>query len=237
MKLPFRADIVSIVLLLILQFANAQKHQNTWFRTTLDIPISPKFKSDFELQHRRQNNLENDNPLDKNLMYTFRTWLYFKKNKDVLFSLSPFAYFVNHKIIEKPSDAIAQPMHEYRFTAAVELQNQLRAKWFLVHRTALEYRVFEGAVTNTSRLRNKLGLKYETNSKSNITIGDEVLINTSGVTTAHIFDHNRLFTNFTYHLHTDVKIDLGYIYISRLAKHSLDVINENNFYLNLTYVL
>lgn len=235
--MPFKVLILSLVLLLSAQFAKAQKHQNNWFRTTLDIPISPKFKSDFELQHRRQNNLENDNPFTENLLSSFRTWIYFKKNKDVLFSLSPFAYFVNHKIIEKPSDAIAQPMHEYRFTAAVELQNEIMSKWFLVHRTALEYRAFEGSVANTTRLRNKLGIRYGTNSKSNITVGDELLINTSGATTAHIFDHNRLFTNFAYHLHTSVKIDIGYINISRLTKQSANLISENNFYLNFTYLL
>ena len=93
-------------------------------------------------------------------MYTFRTWVYYKKSKGVLFALSPFAYFSNYKIIQKAINAFAKPLGEYRFTASVELQNQLGKKVFLVNRTAFEYRAFEGSIENTTRLRNKLGLKY-----------------------------------------------------------------------------
>ena len=95
----------------------AQEHANSWFRTTLSIPDTEKIKTDLELQHRRQNDFESNNLFDKNLMYAFRTWIYYKQNKDVVYAISPFAYFSNFKIIQKESDAVAKTTNEYRFSA------------------------------------------------------------------------------------------------------------------------
>lgn len=215
----------------------AQEHRNSWFRTTLSIPVTEKIKTDLELQHRRQNDFESDNLFDKNLMYTFRTWLFYKQNKNVIFAVSPFAYFSNYKIIQKESDAAAKPTNEYRFSAAVELQYELANKFFIVERPAIEYRVFEGAIKNVIRLRNRVAFRYDINSNYNVAVGDEIFINTSGTNAQHIFDHNRIFTNFSYKPNSAVKLDIGYIYISRLPQINIDLIAENNIYLNFTYTL
>jgi hypothetical protein len=112
-------------------------------------------------------------------MYTFRTWLYYKQNKEVVYAISPFAYFSNYNIIKKESDAFTTPINEYRFTTSIELKHQLATNFFVVNRTALEYRVFEGSLENTTRLRNRLALRYDYNSNYNIAVGDEILINSS----------------------------------------------------------
>ncbi len=236
-----KIKIVTIILLSIVIFFTsktfAQKHINSWFRTTLSVSVSEKLKTDIEIQHRRQNDFESENLLDKNLMYSFRTWIYYKQNKDVIYGLSPFAYFSNYKIIQKESDAIAASANEYRFTASVELQHNLTDKFFIVDKTALEYRVFEGAIENLIRLRNRLTFRYDFTSKFNTSIGDEIFINALGNDTQHIFDHNRLFTNFSFKPKPSLKFDLGYIHISRIPKNNSDLLKEQNFYLNFTYTI
>ena len=234
MKIKINA-IILIVTLIIASKTVAQEHTNSWFRTTLSVPVTEKIKTDLELQHRRQNDFESDNLFDKNLMYTFRTWVYYKQNKDVVYALSPFAYFSNFKIIQNESDAASKPSNEYRFCASVELQHELVDKFYIVDRTALEYRVFEGTIENVVRLRNRLAFRYDLNSNFNTTIGDEIFINASGTDSQHIFDHDRLFANFSYKLNPSFKFDLGYIYISRLTKSNIDLIDESNIYLNFTY--
>ena len=234
MKIKINA-IILIVTLIIASKAVAQEHTNSWFRTTLSVPVTEKIKTDLELQHRRQNDFESDNLFDKNLMYTFRTWVYYKQNKDVVYALSPFAYFSNYKIIQNESDSVSKPSNEYRFCASVELQHELADKFYIVDRTALEYRVFEGTIENVVRLRNRLAFRYDLNSNFNTTIGDEIFINASGTDSQHIFDHDRLFANFSYKLNPSFKFDLGYIYISRLTKSNIDLIDESNIYLNFTY--
>jgi len=237
MKLKKTVIISFAALLFFASKTVAQNHTNSWFRTTFDIALTEKIKADFELQHRRQNDFDNDNLLDKNLMYTFRTWFYYKQNKDVVYAISPFAYFSNYKIIQNASDAEVKPIGEFRFTASVELQHKLASKLFIVDRTAIEYRVFEGAIENTIRLRNRLAFRYDLNYKYNLSIGDEILINASGTDAQHIFDHNRLFTNFSFKPNTTLKFDIGYIYISRVTKNNSDVLKENTIYLNFTYTL
>jgi hypothetical protein len=236
MKIKINA-IILIVILIIASKTVAQEHTNSWFRTTLSVPVTEKIKTDLELQHRRQNDFESDNLFDKNLMYTFRTWVYYKQNKDVVYALSPFAYFSNFKIIQNESDAVSKPSNEYRFCASVELQHELADKFYIVDRTALEYRVFEGTIENVVRLRNRLAFRYDLNSNFNTTIGDEIFINASGTDSQHIFDHDRLFANFSYKLNPSFKFDLGYIYISRLTKSSIDLIDESNIYLNFTFTI
>jgi hypothetical protein len=199
--------------------------------------LNEKVKTEVELIHRRQNDFESNNPFDKNLMYATRTWIYYKPNKDVVYGISPFAYFSNYKIIQKESDAVAKPTNEYRFTASLELQYQLAKNFYVVDRTAIEYRAFEGSIENTTRLRNRLAFRYDFNSNYNVAIGDEILINTTGTDALHIFDQNRIFTNFSYKLNSSVKLDIGYIYISRLPLINVDLIDDNNFYLNFTYTL
>jgi hypothetical protein len=113
----------------------------------------------------------------------------------------------------------------------------LATKFFIVDRTAIEYRVFEGSIENVIRLRNRLAFRYEINSDYSVAIGDEIFINASGTNTLHIFDHNRAFTNFSYKPNSAVKFDIGYIYISRLPQNTIDLFDESNFYLNFTYTL
>ena len=197
--------------------------------------MNEKLKTEIELIHRRQNDFESNNLFDKNLVHATRTWIYYKQNKDVVYGISPFAYFSNYKIIQKESDAVAKPTNEYRFTASLELQHQLAKNFYVVDRTAIEYRAFEGSIENTTRLRNRLAFRYDFNSNYNVAIGDEILINTTGTDALHIFDQNRIFTNFSYKLNSAVKLDIGYIYISRLPQINLDLIDDNNFYLNFTY--
>jgi hypothetical protein len=237
MKIKINTIILLVIVTLFAPKTLAQEHTNSWFRTTLRIPFTEKIKTDLELQHRRQNDFESNNLFDKNLMYTFRTWIYYKQNKDVVYAISPFAYFSNYKIIQKKSDAVAKPTNEYRFTASIELQHQLATKFYVVDRTAIEYRVFEGSIENTTRLRNRLAFKYDFNSKYNLAIGDEILVNTTGTDVQHMFDHNRAFSNFSYKPNSTVKFDIGYIYISRLTKSNIDLIDESNIYMNFTYTI
>jgi len=208
---------------------------NSWFRTTVSIPVNEKIKIDIELQHRRQNDFDSDNLFDKNLMFSIRTWIYYKQNTTVVYAVSPFAYFSNYTLIQKDSDVKVCPSNEYRFSATVELQHELANKFFIVDRTALEYRIFDSAVENVIRVRNRFAFRYDFNSKFNLTIGDEIFINASVADARHIFDQNRLFTNFSFQPKRSYKFDIGYSYISRLPKKNTYLLEESNLYLNFTY--
>lgn len=138
----------------IAQIAQAQQHYNAWFSGTLSIPVGKKFKIDNEFQHRRQNGFDNANLFEKNLMFTFRNWVHYQHNSAIKFSLSPFAYFSNYKIIQKQADENATPNNEIRFSAAVELQQSIVKKFYVVDRTAIEYKMFDNNKSDIKRLSN-----------------------------------------------------------------------------------
>jgi hypothetical protein len=126
--------------MLLLETLLAQQHYNAWFRGTLSIRVGKKFIIDNEFQHRRQNGFENENMLDRNLMIAYRNWVHYQQNEDLKFSLSPFAYFSNYGIIQEQTDEAAHRSSEIRFSAAVELKHQLFKKFYVMDRTAIEYR-------------------------------------------------------------------------------------------------
>lgn len=234
MKIPI-VSIFTLFLLVNTSITSAQEHTNSWLRGTLSIPISEKITTDVELQHRTQNGFENRNPWYASLMNSFRTWIYFKQNKDVVYAISPFAYFQNNKIIQQKSDADLSPTKEFRFSASIELQHELASKFFIVDRTMLEYRVFENTTNTVGRLRNRLSFRYDFNSNFNTSFGDEIFINAKGADAQHLFDQDRLFANFTLKASAKIKFDFGYIYISRLLKNKTEVQEDSNFYINCTY--
>jgi hypothetical protein len=215
--------------------SNAQPHYNAWFRGTLSIPVHSKVKTDAEFQHRRQNGFENIYLLDKTLIYSFRSWVHYQHNDIVKFSISPLAWFSNQKIIETKADESILPNSEIRFTAAAEIQKPFVKKIDYSIRSAIEYRLFQTGNDKITRIRNKLGLRYTLSAKVTMGIYDELLINTFGISTNHIFDHNRLGMIIEYKMTRNIKADFGYMYIHRLPLHNSYVLNENNFMINISY--
>lgn len=220
----------------IAQTVQAQHRYNAWFRSTLSIPVGDKIIADNEFQHRRQSGFDNENLFDENLMFSYRNWVHYQHSENIRFSVSPFAYFKHYRIIQNHSDETAKPNSEVRFSMAMELQHQLLERIYLVNRTAVEYRVFNNR-QDITRLRNRLGVYFGVIERMTAGIFEEPLVNITGVPHKHIFDHNRIGVNLEYKVVPNLKMDLGYMYISRLPLANTTMLYENNFYLNFTYRL
>jgi hypothetical protein len=235
------SNLKSIILLLFIFFSltnlRTQNHANSWMRATLSIPVKERFKIDTELQHRRQNGYQNNNLLDKNLAYSYRNWIHYQQNKGLKFSFSPFAYYSNYHIIRFEADEHANPNSEVRFSAATELNHEIVNRFNIIGRTALEYRIFEKHHQDGLRFRNRFGLQYKVSKEWKIVSFIEVLVNLSGVTPTHFMDQNRFEGNLEYQATPNLKLELGYLFISRLPKTTIQKIGENTFFLNLTYTL
>lgn len=228
--------LIAAIWIMITQTLSAQPHYNLWFRASLSFPLGPKFIIDNQFQHRRQNGFENTNMLDQNLMFTYRIWLNHQHNEHVRFSISPFAYFSQYRIIRKQEDESTQPNREIRFSAAVEMEQKIWKKFYVLNRTAIEYRLFYKHA-NIIRSRNRLELRYHFTDKVKLSVLDEIFLNAAGTPTTHIFDHNRIGFNLEYKALPRLKFEAGYLYITRLPLTYTTQINENNFYLNVTYQL
>jgi hypothetical protein len=214
----------------------AQNHLNLWTRITFSKKFSKSIKTDFEFQHRRQNNFANNNPFDKNLMSSFRVWNTFQLSKKSSISISPFAVFRNFAIIETINDNKKSAITEYRFAGAFDFGQPISKNWSIANRAGMEYRVYDFAQSNQIRVRNKIGIKYQWHeAKQQIYIFDEPFLTVAGnLDSKHIYDHNRIGALYIHQLTEKIKIETGYIYIDRLTRNHTESIDDSNFVLHLT---
>lgn len=235
--LRLKVLLFTAIWIFFVQNVQAQNHYNAWFRTTLSVPISSKIKMDAEFQHRRQNGFENKNMFEENLMFTVRNWVHYQHNSALKFSVSPFAYFSHYRVIQYQTDETAKPSNEIRFSVAAEWQHKLFEKWHIVDRSAAEYRIFNNTQSDISRLRNRLGIRYDFTEQIKLTVYDELFVNVIGTTSELFFDHNRIGCNVEYRITHNLKFDIGYIYIIRQPLTITSKLYENNTFFNLTYEL
>lgn len=226
--------LVIVVVALNTNTAQAQLHYNAWFRSTLSIPLYKKLKADLEFQHRRQNGYNNKKMLDRNLMFTLRSWIHYTHSKDIKISVSPLACFSHFPVIETSSGKDILPNKELRTSAAIELQHELFENFYIFDRNALEYRIFDR--NNILRMRSRIGLSYELINKLKISLYEELFFNIKGVPTDYFFDHDRIGIFFEYDVFPRFRIDLGALHISRLSINNHNKLKEHNLLLNLTYI-
>ncbi len=215
--------------------AFAMHHINSWFRATLSIPAERKFRFDAEFQHRRQNGFGNQNPYDKNLMFSFRIWGVYRVNDKVMLWLSPFAYFTNNAIINRLGDELKPANNEYRFAAAVDFQNRIKGKWFAIFRPGIEYRMFDFEPKHIVRLRYRVGVRYDFSQKLSMQLFDEVFMNIGDYSKINSFDHNRIFLQLHYTPHPTLRFEAGYIFVNRLPRTATETYPESNVVMNIAY--
>ncbi len=217
--------------------AQAQMHNNAWVRTTLGFSATKKIKIDTELQHRRQNGFENSDILNKNLLFSARTWIHYQYKTWFRLSASPFACYRHYKPIINKSDELASSAKELRFALAAELRPKITKKIALLYRLSIECRLLNNYPSSIVRLRNRLGLQYTIHQKLKMVVYDEFFMNAWGAIREHIFDHNRIAMGFEYEVRPKLKLEMGYMYIIRLPLQAGNLLYENNVFLNVAYTI
>lgn len=212
----------------------AQHHNNFWAKGTVVYAIEKHVDVVIELHHRTQNDFGHTNLFGKPLMNAVRPLIVYKPMNHLKFFWSPIAYFENHKIIQHTEDVAKAPRKELRMFAAVEFLQPLFKPMSMMSRTGMEYRMFEG-LPHTLRMRNRIDAIVHLSDKFSFIVGDELLVNINSSDDAHFFDQNRIIINTQINLSKRFKIELGYIYNSRLLSQSLDHIEENNVTSGIIY--
>lgn len=233
---------ITIFLFFILSdssFAQSVPHLNLWSRISVSQTISEKWGAEAEFQHRRQNNIvaRSENLLQENLLSSVRTWVHYHHREDMSFAVSPFAYYWHNPIIVSDSDKLKPQVQELRFSMAIDLKHEIIENLWLINRSAVEYRDFVNTNADFIRVRSRLGVRYEFSNQWNLTVFDELFLNLKGAQTIHIFDHDRLAFLLNYKPTKDIRVEIGYIYISRLPRNTDEFLHEHNFLLHLYFTL
>lgn len=215
-----------------LKNSQAQSHNNVWFRGTLKINLNKQFSMENELQYRRQNGFENRNPFDHPLMVSYRSWFHYNLNSRIKLSFSPLAYFQSNKIILKSSDENQPPNKELRFSGVLNYHRSIGKIVVFRYKSGIELRTFPNQHKAIARFRNRIGVQYHLTQRVQLTLFDELFLNVAGISKSTIYDHNRLGIDFSFTISETLKIETGYLYISRIPQAVNEGITENNFYLS-----
>ncbi|MBX2924462.1 MAG: DUF2490 domain-containing protein [Chitinophagaceae bacterium] len=211
---------------------NAQTHINTWFRMTGRYYFSEKWMTDIEWQHRRQQGYSSNNPFHNELLNSVRPWVYYSFNQNIRIDASPIAYYSLYSVIKNKEDAGKKPQSEFRSTLGVSFKQPVTKKLAIGSRIMTEYRNFSVG-NDIVRGRARLSADYEINKHYKITLQGEELLNMSGTTPGHIFDHSRLSASVNKQFGKHYNVELGYIYISRLLPGDSFIRREHILFLNM----
>ena len=228
-------NILLIILLFVGHNTYAQHHYNAWIRASATYSFSPKFSTNIELQYRKQNGYGNENLCDKELMQSARLWFSYQHSKQILYAISPIAVFKHSRIIQLQEDEQATPVRELRMTVMLKAQTTLMSKLFFMTSTKAEYRTFDNTNKDILRMRQLAGLTYQINDKMEVFASDEIFLNASGATALHVFDKNRILFQLAILPKPKWKLELGYIHINRMLSSSVDILDDENFFINLNY--
>lgn len=70
-----------------------------------------------------------------------------------------------------------------------------------------------------------------------LSMQDELLLNVAGTEIEHFYDHNRMAIEIEYSISGSLKINLGYMYITRLPLNNINALDEHNIFVNVAYQL
>lgn len=216
--------------------ALGQEHHCGWLRATAEVPLGKKWRTDAELQERRQSSIGTTNPLAAQQMYSWRQWLYYTHSSSFRLALSPIAYFHSRPYIITAADEHKPATEEYRFTAAAEWQQPLPVRHlFVTARVGAEYRLVQHNPAML-RTRYRAGIRYAITPKYTAGVNYEYLIGTTTRPAFTDFDNARAWASITHPLTPHLRAELGFLHIDRKLKNG-DLMQENNILLNLFFGL
>lgn len=220
-------------------FSQQQNHYNFWNRIAISQSFAKKYKAEFEIQNRWQNDINSNDKLwfEDKLMNSFRLWGYYQLNNKICVIVSPFAYFENNPIIKNEGDEDKAKSYENRYSLVMEWKENLFQNTFLINKIGVEYRDFKNVSPDYFRIREKLGVKYELNSKWSLMTYDELFMNANIKNGIPIFDQNRIGFSVNLNSIKNLKFEFGYMMNSRSQRNSSLNLNENNLVVNTYYTL
>lgn len=221
-----------ILFLLFFLTANLMHGQNvnTWFRTTLSKELYSQLSVDLELQHRRQQSFDHQNPFTKNLVYAVRPWINYTFKNESKLHFSPLAYYQLYPTIQKEEDLEKSVQKELRSSLASTFLFPIAPNLSFYARTMLEYRLFLHN-NNWFRHRNRVEVKYRFHSKYAVLLQEEILLNLNQLANKNRYDQNRITLGVS-KASTVFNYELGYSYVHRMPQKSNFYISDHNFYVN-----
>ena len=200
-------------------------HNNFWGRVALSDKIADKWKWEFFLQSRTQNDTASKLDIFKHhQLSSYWLWLHYQAGKDLRISASPFCYFNSISLFPQPTELGNRGVKEFRWALQAEHTHRFKPVNFL-NRLSLEYRLRDlsapDVYTHNYRIRYRARLErpikkeWLQGKQLSLILYDEVFFEFGEAvkTSPRAFNQNRLYAGFSYEVVRNVKFNLGYMYL------------------------
>lgn len=216
----------------IQQELNAQHKTNTWFRVSIDQQFDHKWKTSFELHHRRQSSIYHDNPIQSSLLYAVRPWIHYSLNHSVQLSASPIAYYHQLPLLMKGETPTSVHTNEIRSTLGINVNHAIGKHFTLKERTLWEYRSFDNDMKSI-RSRFKLGIEYKIQPTLFVTVHEETMLNLYHSRNPMNFDQERLNLNLRKIVNKHFELEMEFAHVIRNLDNQEHHMKESNLLLHL----
>ena len=235
----FRAYFIALFCPVLLFFStlNSQSHCLSWSKNTLSFQLNRHIQVDLELQHRRQNGLNNCFILENKLGTSLRSWVHYQKNEFWKFSFSPIAWFSHNKLINSYSNQFENPEYEIRTSVSGERKFNLMNHYEATTRLGLESRHFISQNSSQLRLRNRLSIIKHLNKYLSLNGFIEVFIITTTSLKKSAYEHNRIGLSLSALPQKQFRVEATFIGIYRNRPVNLFSSLEKNLLLSLCYTI
>lgn len=222
------------LMLLTVTHTSAQHKTNMWFRVAIDQSINHRWKTSYELHHRRQSSLLHENPLQSSLLYAVRPWVHYSLNHSVQISASPIAYYHQLPLLMKDGSSGTHHVNELRSTLGLTVHHPLGKRFTLKERTLWEYRNFDNN-TESIRSRFKLGIEYKIRPSWYVTLHEETMLNLYHSEQPMHFDQERLNLNIRKVMNKHLELEMEFAHIIRNIPSAENHLKESNLLLHLNF--
>ncbi|HRN79735.1 MAG TPA: DUF2490 domain-containing protein [Ferruginibacter sp.] len=223
-----------LISMLLSKQSDAQHKTNTWFRIAIDQSFNHRWKTSYELHHRRQSSIQHENPLQSSLLFAVRPWVHYSLNHSIQISASPLAYYHQFPLLIKGETPGTQHINELRSTVGLSVYHPVGKRFSLKERTLWEYRSFDNDVQSI-RSRFKLGIEFKVHPSWYITLHEETMVNVHHSEKPMHFDQERINLNIRKIMNKHVEVEMEWAHIIRNMNNDMHHLKESNLLLHLNF--
>jgi hypothetical protein len=223
------------------------KHNNFWGRVVLTDKITDKLKWEIFYQYRSQNDGKGSlNIFRYHQLTSYWVWLNYQLFKDLKVSLTPFCYFNTISLFPQPASIGNRGVKEYRW--ALRAEHTQKLKYFnYINRYSIEYRwrdLIEAGIfipnyraRYMTRFEKPLYMDFLKGKPFSLILYDEIFFEFGRAvqSNVNIFNQNRIYAGFSYEFIKNIKLNLGYMYVTQVRQSGKDFDNSNTLWVILTF--
>lgn len=249
MRTSFRTFVFLIMLLAfpLLGVAQDFNHNLFWFRLVFTDKITERLRWEAYLQSRTQNGMKSKvNVFEANHMQNLWVWFSYKATDQLKVNISPVGIFRSSMYISRPVEQELESVNEYRISLRLDQESKytrfvystrvgVESRWRELYHDGRYHQNFR--FRYVARVDVPLSKKSDGSSRFTFTVYNETMLQAGPAVQdfPNVFDQNRSYVGGGTNLSSNIKINLGYLFMVQQRLNGEDFDKGHTFWAILTF--